>query len=418
MRITKELKNFTYFGFSEIGSERENNEDRFDYVSTVNGDLFIVCDGMGGVTGGEIASEKAVESLISFISDEWYEDPQKLLTDALIYANKSIIEETRKYVNIKMMGTTAIVVLLRGNRIYYAHIGDSRIYYKTGRKLFILTKDHSYVQELVDKKILTKAEAKRHSRRNEITKALGISHIIEPDICSTEIKPTDDDYILLCTDGLSSFVSEKQIMKIINLDETLEKKVNLLIKKAEDEYSDDNITIQLVHFYNTGEPEKTHSYNKKRMSSKKLRLLGIISFLIFITGFYFFVNLFSGLSDNKNRNITFFETYSKAYTVYTPKKDTVIVIFFKNNIDIAPELEKLNVSSSQVGYATALKTEHIYFAKFYVPVKNIRYIYPGENIFWLSALYKVNVEDILTVNNKNELFLFPSEKIIIPKSEE
>ena len=416
MKKTQELKNFTYSGKSVSGSERENNEDRYDYIHTVNGDLFILCDGMGGVKGGEIAAEKAVEAIKHFVSNEWIENPKVLLKKAMFFANESIINETKKYAGINMMGTTAVVLLLRENNIYFAHAGDSRIYYKTGSKLFRLTNDHSYVQDLINKKIITEEEAKLHTRRNEITQALGIANILEPDIYSSAIKPADDDYILLCSDGLSSFVDNVEILEIINLDEKIKKKNNLLIKKATANDSDDNITVQLIHFYNTGRSKS--KFNVKKTSSKKLKIIGVLSFLIFITGIYLFVKLFSENVDIKTGNIMFFERYTKANTLYSNKKDTVIIVYFKNNIDIEKELKKFNVLNSQVGYATALKSEYLYFAKFYIPVKNIRYVYPGENIFLLSTFYNISVEDIFIVNNKEELSLNPGEKIIIPKSEE
>ncbi|MBQ5551654.1 MAG: serine/threonine-protein phosphatase, partial [Bacteroidales bacterium] len=147
---TKELTNFLYTSHTDKGAVRANNEDSSGYVDSVNGHVFVVCDGCGGLPCGEKASQTVVNSLKFFFTNYYYKDPVQGIKDAIDYAQTRLLEEGRQHPECAGMATTLVLVLVRYNKAYYAHIGDSRIYFLSKGQLKQITKDDSYVQALVD----------------------------------------------------------------------------------------------------------------------------------------------------------------------------------------------------------------------------------------------------------------------------
>lgn len=237
------------FATSNVGRAREINED---YYSISYQDdpiqLFIVADGMGGYNGGEIASNLAVTTAKEYIVSNYeasLESKEKLLElvkSASQYANMIVYEKAQSSEELRKMGTTLDICLIHQNRAFISHIGDSRIYRK--RKDFFrkLTKDHSYVQQLLDEGKITKEESITHPEKNMLMKALGVTSFIEPDaMIKGFIK---GDIILMCSDGLTNMVSEEELVQIINENPTDATK--LMIQKANDKGGKDNITAVIV----------------------------------------------------------------------------------------------------------------------------------------------------------------------------
>lgn len=256
-----------------IGSVRKAQEDSHDIaIMTPNGDLFVVCDGMGGHVGGAKASSIAVGSIIEYFKKEKYNDIPQALNDAIQYANMQIISHAVAHPEFKGMGTTACIVLLHDENAYIAHVGDSRIYLYLGleKKLHRVTKDHSYVQALVDKGDITDEMAEHHQHKNRILKALGIRNDVQPTI--GVIKPKNGDIFLICTDGLNGMISDKTIEQVMIQDSSIEQKGEMLINLAmqgEPGYpgGQDNCTIELVKIDNS--PHKNSdfiSYNPIKKS--------------------------------------------------------------------------------------------------------------------------------------------------------
>lgn len=249
---TQELKNFEFGNITDKGCVRPNNEDYMGYFQTQNGHLFVVCDGMGGHKAGEKASQLSVEVFKSFFSDTYHHNPQEALYQAACRANKVVYETAQKYSDFSGMGTTLVAALIRDNTVFYVHIGDSRLYYyeQSSQTLHRITKDHSFVQELVDAGIITDAEAENHPRKNEIKRAVGIHPEVEPDVCVLPLQPADNDLLLLCSDGLNSMISDGQIKEIV-ADSSLKimPKTQKLVEAAKNAGGYDNITVQLIRFY-------------------------------------------------------------------------------------------------------------------------------------------------------------------------
>lgn len=237
------------FATSDVGKTRQINED-FYYISSENEPvkLFIVADGMGGYNGGEIASKLAVDSARYYILSNFEsskEDKESLLNlvkNSSMYANMIVYEKAMKNEELKNMGTTLDICLIYENKAFISHIGDSRVY--RIRKDFMrrLTKDHSYVQQLVDEGKITKEESVNHPKKNMLIKALGCTEYIEPDVTVKGF--IKGDIMLMCTDGLTNMIPENEILKILK--ENLDNPSKVLVDKANELGGLDNITAVII----------------------------------------------------------------------------------------------------------------------------------------------------------------------------
>lgn len=239
----------TAAGDSVVGRVRSANEDSCGYAAVPNGQLFVVCDGMGGHVGGATASRIAVDSIIDFLSRSNYANIPQALNQALEFANIQIIGKAQEDTTLTGMGTTACILLVDGGDAWIAHIGDSRIYLfcKEQETLFRITKDHSYVQTLVDAGEISDLEAESDSHKNIILKALGIKDTISPEVVNVPMKAAAGDVFLICSDGLCGMINDDQIEHTISSGFTPEECVSTLITDAnEPGKGQDNITAQII----------------------------------------------------------------------------------------------------------------------------------------------------------------------------
>lgn len=230
-----------------IGNVRTAQEDSHDIaILTPNGDVFVVCDGMGGHVGGKQASSIAVKSIIEHLKKEKYDQPMQALNDALQFANMQILGYAKEHPELRGMGTTACIVLLQDTEAYIAHVGDSRIYLYMGKEqqLHRVTKDHSYVQTLVDAGQITDEEAEHHPNKNRILKALGI----KPELVPTYnvLHPKNGDCFLICSDGLNGMITDSTIEGVLKQNIPLADKGERLIQLALEAGGHDNITVELI----------------------------------------------------------------------------------------------------------------------------------------------------------------------------
>ena len=239
--------NYQYL--SDKGKKRQNNEDSCAvFCPNDQSCIAIVCDGMGGAEAGEVASSMAVDTVISRMKAGWRSDispdsVKNLLLTSITAANIDIFDTAEADEALKGMGTTIVACVAIGDCVIIAHAGDSRAYLYD-QSLRLLTKDHSYVQFLMDMGRITEDEAKDHPNKNLITRALGVDEMIEIDFSTIYISPGDK--LLLCSDGLSNFVDEKEIER--HLADFNEKTTENLIAAANENGGGDNITAVIVSF--------------------------------------------------------------------------------------------------------------------------------------------------------------------------
>ena len=245
--------NFNYchvVGKTDVGRKRTANEDNMYNAITQNGLVSVVCDGMGGHVGGATASKIAVSTIIENLNNVYYDDPRIAIGESIDRANRAIIQKTMEQPELSGMGSTCVLLLVRAGKVYIGHVGDSRIYLVRSKKIAQLTKDHSYVQMLVDCGEITKEQAEHHPRKNEITNALGIPNMSPATVADDAIIPEAGDCFVLCSDGLSGMVSDDTISKIISRQSEMnaQERVDRLVALANENGGVDNITVQLVEF--------------------------------------------------------------------------------------------------------------------------------------------------------------------------
>lgn len=250
MAKTKDLKNFEFGNSTDIGRVRGDNEDYMGYFECINGHVFIVCDGMGGHQGGAVAAGMAVENIRAYLENHYFDLPEDAMKAAIEYANAVIYRRSREVTELLGMGTTLVMAIIRNDKVFYAHAGDSRMYIFSANKLYRLTRDHSYVQKLLDKGLITEEEAENHPRKNEITNALGIAPEIEMDIVAAPLIPAIGDMIMLCTDGLNVMMNDEEIAQILAENLDVQHKAMKLTQSANEKGGIDNTTVQLIWFYN------------------------------------------------------------------------------------------------------------------------------------------------------------------------
>ncbi|MDR1594872.1 MAG: Stp1/IreP family PP2C-type Ser/Thr phosphatase [Prevotellaceae bacterium] len=233
---------------SNVGLVRKANEDNCGFAQTPNGNLFVVCDGMGGHAGGQVASKIAVDNIMSHLKEKKYADVKQALCDVMQRSNLQILGMAKENPELKGMGTTACILLIQGDEVWIAHAGDSRIYLYVDKEKFLhrITKDHSFVQGLVDSGQIRDEEAENHPQKNIILKALGIKDEVKPTVCNKPVLPAKNDVFLICSDGLSGMIDDTTMESVLRKDVSLADKVNELTELALQNGGKDNITVQLI----------------------------------------------------------------------------------------------------------------------------------------------------------------------------
>lgn len=236
---------FRVGSLSDIGlnPNRTKNEDSFGYFTGEYGHLLIVCDGKSDYNGGELAAQMAVESIHKYF--ETYHiagEENATIEKSIQHANQRISEYASTNPALNNMCTTMVLLLVRDNQYWYAHVGDSRLYLRR-EGMFLLTKDHSAVQELVDMGAITPEEARNHPSRNIVNRVLGHDSCV-PEINGPQLLYRDDVF-LLCTDGLSVHLSDEEIFDHM-LEEPQIACINL-VEEAKKRGGSDNVTVQLLH---------------------------------------------------------------------------------------------------------------------------------------------------------------------------
>ncbi len=236
------------YGKSHVGKLRKNNEDNFVVVTEKTGTLqnvFGVADGMGGHNAGEVASMECIDSYLNYIVNTKEEkDTLVLIKEAINYANEKVFEKSLENSDLFGMGTTFSVLTINENIVYCGHVGDSRIYtYKNG-VLSMESTDHTLVNEYLNQGIMTEEEAKVSKVKNVITRAIGIREELAIDTFA--FNANEGDYILICSDGLNTHLSNEDITNVFEQGLDIEETVDLLIDNTLACGGTDNITVVII----------------------------------------------------------------------------------------------------------------------------------------------------------------------------
>lgn len=230
---------------SDVGKVRELNEDNVFFFDSELFPYGIVADGMGGHAAGEVASEMLVDIVTNHLASRLeesfdYVEVGEQIRRAILSANGIIYNYSKKHYKVMGMGTTATVAMIYQGKLITVHVGDSRAYIIKDDTITQLTKDHSYVQELVARGEITPEEAKNHPKKNFITRAIGVDDFIKVDV---SIKNYEGGTVLMCSDGLTNFVEDNEIKEYIQNSDDLQSSIQALVDLANERGGKDNITI-------------------------------------------------------------------------------------------------------------------------------------------------------------------------------
>lgn len=234
------------FSKTDIGMVREVNQD-YVYVSDLPvgklPNLLVVADGMGGHKAGEFASRFTVEVVREELASSSEDEPEAMIKKAITSANQKLLETARQDSRLEGMGTTLIVATVIGRTLYFANVGDSRLYL-LNEDIKQVSKDHSLVQEMVRLGGIKQEDAKNHPDKNIITRAIGAKEKVEIDFYEYRLK--NDDIILMCTDGLSNMVEDEAMLHIVKSSRDVVEAVERLIERANQNGGNDNIGVVIA----------------------------------------------------------------------------------------------------------------------------------------------------------------------------
>jgi PPM family protein phosphatase len=239
-----EMRTLDFSIFSDAGRVRQNNEDRAAAAPEIN--LFVLCDGMGGLEAGERASQLAVETVlkgcresaaISAPSDE-------ILSAAIESANEKIFKMAQESRLKSGMGSTIVAVQFHAERVIVAHVGDSRVYCLRRGELIQITEDHSFVAEQVRRGIITAEEASRSQLQNVLIRALGVEPLVK--VATSEELLLEGDIFLLCSDGLTRELSDDQIAGVLGEAAHANEAAARLVRLANEAGGEDNVTVVVI----------------------------------------------------------------------------------------------------------------------------------------------------------------------------
>ena len=233
------------FAKTDIGLVRPVNEDSFACIPP---NFYMVADGMGGHLAGEIASQLAVDTVKNYIFDNQdnFDNVENLLEHAIWEANQKILNKSKSSDSFNGMGTTITSAFIKDGIIFWAHIGDSRLYLVRNKALSQLTKDHSLVWELLENGSINESEAINHPQKNVLTRAVGIEDNIKVETGSLKLE--NNDLLLFCSDGLTNMVNNELLLNILSTDNDCNEILDILFNEALTAGGTDNITAILLKY--------------------------------------------------------------------------------------------------------------------------------------------------------------------------
>ncbi len=238
---------------TDIGRRRHINQDFiFESTKPVGAfpNLFILADGMGGHKAGDYASKYLVETMVGYVSKTTVNDPVRVMNNALMLSNAMIYHKSMEEEELSGMGSTLVAAVIEDDVMTVCNVGDSRLYLIRD-DITQVTRDHSYVQEMIDKGMMERGSEEYYKKKKYLTRAVGSEEFVRADYFEVELM--DGDYILLCSDGLTNMVDDDRLLSLISGNGSLEYKARKLIADANEGGGLDNIAVILIRYTKGGE---------------------------------------------------------------------------------------------------------------------------------------------------------------------
>ena len=261
------LPDFDYSGLSHVGPVREDNQDAIQFsdrhVAAERGWLCAVADGMGGYAHGNLASTLALQKLFAAFYDEKPLSIERALRRGIESANLGVYKQAQQ-MRAGRMGTTLTAASVIGHKLYLAHVGDSRAYLIRNEKAFCLTDDHTTVGDLVRMKVLSADKVRTHAQRSVLTKGIGLTLFVKPDITQHPLRSGDS--VILCSDGVWSVIEDHEFAELATRTRGAHELSQSLINLALHRQTDDNASAITVHIKSSSSPATEYAAHKNIMS--------------------------------------------------------------------------------------------------------------------------------------------------------
>lgn len=238
---------------SDVGQVREVNEDYLGYFRSGNRHLLVVADGMGGEVGGAVASRAAVEAVQSVFEAGSSASPRSMLHSGVAEANAACRRIKDEKPELAGMGTTLVMALIEEDKVWWANVGDSRLYRISSNQIEQVSNDHTIVKRLMDEGLLSQKDAESHPKRHILERAIGSAKVVEAEVSEAPLELAKGDSLLLCSDGLTDLLDDDEISQVVaNLgpDSACRELVDIALSRG----GHDNVTVQVAH---RGKPKKT-----------------------------------------------------------------------------------------------------------------------------------------------------------------
>jgi protein phosphatase len=416
-----------YKSVSIIGNKKKHNQDAFAEFLVPGGFGFAICDGINGKEGGAaIASKMAIESIKKQFRNSQFNNPQKALTNALTLANFQLFDHIQKNDRFKGMGASCGVVLVINNLVYYAYIGNIRIYFLRDNTIYKLTRDHTVAQTAFINKKVVEDDLENHEGYYQPDRALGFTKDVNFSVCKQPISIAEDDKILLTSDGLFKELTESQIAEIMdNPDASVDFIADNLARKADEAGGNDNITLTVMNVFDKDKvpyvPEVNESTEVVKVNKKIPKAVWIVVALVALVALLYSVNemVFTHESitqkdekpDKKVQQSKIKEETAIKDSVKqvknTPdivKKDDVIEPkFIPYKIDKGDNFYRLgirfNITVQYLERVNNVQAKRLRLGqRIRIPVKAIHIVKPGENLSLIAQKYNVPVKEITKAN--------------------
>lgn len=329
---------------TDIGRTRDENQDRMSSAAVKLGQLYIVADGMGGHKGGALAAQLTVDGLAKHLGEFSSDVPvEDALHQAFNKTNHTVYEQAHAGESeTEGMGSTAVLALISGNEVHIAHVGDSRAYLFHQGQLRCLTTDHTRVQKMLDAGILNLEQARDHPDASVLERAIGNRPTVEADI-ETKLVLKEGDALLLCSDGLSGYVDNNEIEKVLRSETSFQKVVDRLVDLALDRGTEDNITVQFIQY-----GARTEMGNEIK-PMLRTAIVTIVVIAVFIALLYFFVRPTKEAKINKLiEQQTLFDNKLKQLDQHRTTLEQQLLEIQNNLKQANKELQKLEKETEQM----------------------------------------------------------------------